>query len=502
MSNPEGLAFDTEGSLWVGNNGSPTLAGFSAAQLNDAGFTAGAPAQFTDIEPGVFNPGPGHTGFVGGVAFDRDSDLWANYQRAFSVIEYETPATPGQTLANATTDPGFGGIAFWPVPATVQRGMPGGAAPAQFRGSTLVSMEMPFTQFDAGIGPVPFSQYPVFDERLIDYFAGKNMSALRFLVGWEALQSQLLGPIPAAPNGNYRTYFDHYKRIVDYATNVKGMTVLITPWQFDDNVNGLGFDGVGGPTWRGGRVGTEVSMAAWIDFWTKLAGHFKDNPRVAYVLVTEPNNMSTTQWFQIAQAGITAIRNSGSTQRIHVPGNGYSGASNWDTNNPFYDTDVVEVSNANGWLNANGAGQPISDPLNNIAVEVHSYVDGDQGGVMDEITSLTALRTQLANTVNWARANGLKVYLGETGMHASTPVNGGGTAQQAWNDFIAYADANTDVLEGFTWWAGGDPAWWADEGANNGGHYAISPLCGAFTPGCLVPFSGDRGNMDMIENDF
>lgn len=505
MSNPEGLAFDADGTLWVGNNAAPTLPGYSAAQLNDVVFTAGAPAQFIDIEPGVTAPGNGHTGFVGGVAFDREGDLWANYQRAFSVIEYLDPVTPGQTLASATTDPGFGGIAFWPVPATVQRGMPGGAPAAQFRGSTLVSMEMPFIQFDTGIGPVPFSQYPVFDERLVDYFAGKGMTALRFLVGWEALQSQLLGPMPAAPDGNYKTYFDNYKRIVDYATNAKGMTVLITPWQFDNNVNGQGFGGIGGPTWRGGRVGTEVSIAAWSDFWTKLAGHFKDNPRVAYVLVTEPNNMSTTQWFQIAQAGITAIRNSGSTQRIHVPGNGYSAASTWVIGNAFYDTDAVKVSNANGWLNANGVGQPISDPLNNLAVEVHSYVDSDQGGVMDEITSVTALRTQLANTVDWARANGLKVYLGETGMHAGTVVMNDANKQatDAWADFIAYFEANADVLEGFTWWAGGDPVWWADEGANGGGHYAISPICGAaITPACPVPFTGDRGNMDMIENDF
>jgi endoglucanase len=504
LSNPEGLAFDAAGTLWVGNNGAPTIAGYSAAQLDDAGFNAITPAHFIDIEPGVTAPGNGHTGFVGGLAFEREDDLWVNYQRAFAVIEYDEPAigAPGQTLANATTDPGFGGLAFWPVPATVQRGMPG-AAPIEFRGTTLVGMEAPFTTFDLGTGPAQDTHYPRFDEKLIDYFAGKGMSALRILVGWEALQSQLMGPIPAAANGNYKTYFDNYTRIVDYATNMKGMTVLITPWQFDDNVNGQGFSGVGGPTWRGGRVDTEVPMAAWSDFWTKLAGHFKDNPRVQYVLVTEPNNMSTMQWFQIAQAGVTAIRASGSTQRIHVPGNGYSAASTWDIGNAFYDTAATKRSNAYGWLNANGAGQPISDPLNNLAVEVHSYVDNDQGGVTDQITSITALRNQLANTVNWARANGLRVYLGETGMHATTPVTAGGTAQQAWDDFIAYFEANADTLEGFTWWAGGDPrGWWTDQGANGGGHYAISPLRPNSYVDPDVSYSGDTVNMDMIENDF
>lgn len=506
LSNPEGLAFDAVGTLWVGNNGAPTVAGYSAAQLDNAGFNAIAPAQFIDIEPGISDPGNGHTGFVGGIAFDREDDLWANYQRAFEVREYLVSPNghlSGQVLANATTDPGFGGLAFWPVPATVQRGMPN-AAPAEFRGTTLVGMEVPFTTFDQGTGPVQDTHYPRFDEKLVDYFAGKGMSALRLLVGWEALQSQLMGPIPAAANGNYKTYFDNYKRIVDYATNAKGMTVLITPWQYDDNVDGTAFDGIGGPTWRGDRVGSaEVPMAAWTDFWTRLATHFKDNPRVQFVLVTEPNNMSTMQWFQIAQAGITAIRAAGATQRIHVPGNGYSAASTWDIGNAFYDTAAIKRSNAYGWLNANGVGQPLSDPLDNLAVEVHSYVDNDQGGVQDEITSVTALREQLANTVDWARANGLRVYLGETGMHATTPVNGGGTAQQAWDDFIAYFEANTDTLEGFTWWAGGDPrGWWRDTGANGGGHYAISPLHPDSYIDPDTSYSGDTVNMDMIENDF
>ncbi len=504
LGNPEGLAFDAAGTLWVGNNGAPTVAGYGAAQLDDPGFTAIAPAHFIDIEPGITAPGNGHTGFVGGLAFDREDDLWLNYQRAFAVIEYDEPGAgaPGQTLANATTDPGFGGLAFWPVPVTVQRGTQS-PAPAQFRGTTLVGMEAPFTTFAQATGPVQNTHYPRFDEKLIDYYAGKGMTALRLLVGWESLQSQLMGPIPAAASGNYRTYFDNVQRIINYATNVKGMTVLITPWQYDDNVNGQGFGGVGGPTWRGGRVATEVPMAAWSDFWGKLATHFKDNPRVAYVLVTEPNNMSTMQWWQIAQAGVSAIRASGSSQRIHVPGNGYSAASTWNIGNAFYDTAAVKRSNAYGWLNANGAGQPLNDPLANLAVEVHSYVDSDQGGVTDQITSVTALRTQLANTVEWARANGLRVYLGETGMHATTAVTAGGTAQQAWDDFIAYFNANDDTLEGYTWWAGGDPrGWWTDQGANGGGHYSISPLHPNSYVDPDTSYSGDTVNMDMIEGDF
>lgn len=508
LSAPEGLAFDAEGSLWVGNNGAPTVSAYAAWQLD--AMAATTPVHLLDLQPGVLAPGPGHTGFVGGLAFDRDGTLWINDEHTFSVLQYELQAgpraggeagvgsyvaTPGDVLEDATTDPGFGGVAFWPVPPTVQRGQ---AGPAVFRGTTLVGMESAFTFFDPATGPVENEDYPRHDERLIDYFASKGMTAIRFLVCWEALQPQLMGPVPAQPAGNYRTYFDNYLRIVDYATNVKGMTVLVTPWQYDDEVPGTGSGGIGGPTWRGDLVGSpEVPLAAWTDFWGKLAALFADNPRVQYVLVTEPNHMSTMAWWAIAQAGVTAIRDAGATQRIYVPGNGYSAASTWVIDDAFYDTAPVRRSNAYGWLNANGPGQPITDPMDNMAAEVHTYLDPDQGGASDAITSVTAAREQLAVVVEEARLRGYQVYLGEIGMRAGQVVSNapGMTAEDAWDDFIAYFEANNDTLTGFTWWAGGDPAWWSDVGANGGGHYSISPTSGA-------TYTGDTINMDMIEADF
>jgi aryl-phospho-beta-D-glucosidase BglC (GH1 family) len=504
LSAPEGLAFDAQGSLWVGNNGRPTMVAYADWQIADAGFGATAPVHLSDLAPGLeapdFNP---HTGYIGGLAFNGDGELWINYQfeyavRGFDLVAETRPGgLPGvggyevsdpRQVPNATTDPGFGGLAAWPVPATLNRQPP---VPAQFRGTTLVGMESSFTYFDAGTGPVEDTDYPRHDERIVDYYAGKGMTALRFLVCWEALQSELMGPIPAANAGNYKTYFDNYERIVDYATNVKGMTVQITPWQYDDDIGGIG-----GPTWRGDLVGSaEVPIEAWRDFWTKLAAIFADNPRVEFVLVTEPNGMSTMEWWSIAQEGIDAIRAAGATQRIHVPGNGYTAASSWTSN--FYDTAATKRSNAYGWLNANGPGQPISDPLNRLVAEVHTYVNTDKSGSTDEIESVTAARDNLAQVVNEARARGYLVYLGEMGWLASKTVNGGGaTGVDAWADFVDYLEANSDVLIGFTWWAGGDPrGWWPDIGANGGGHFSISPTNAA-------TYTGDTINMDMIEGDF
>lgn len=359
------------------------------------------------------------------------------------------------------------------------------SAPFVVRGTNLAGMEMAYQNCDQVGGPIEGTNYPRHDQRLIDYFASKNMNTLRFLFSWECMQQQLNGPLPAANSGPYKTYFDNYKRIVDYATNIKGMRVIIEPW--DSNSSG----GAGGARYRGQVVGSvAVPTAAFANFWSRMALVFANNPRVEFGLINEPNDMSTISWFASAQAAITAIRGAGAMQRIYVPGNGYSAASTWTST--FYDTASPKRSNAYGWLNANGPGQALTDPQNNIVAEVHTYLDADQGGSSTQITSVTAAREHLAVALNEAAAHGYRIYLGEIGMYANAA-----NAPQAWADFIAYLNANTasGVFTGFTWFAGGDPLWWPDVAANGGGHFSISPTSAAV-------YTGDTVNMDMIENDF
>ncbi len=360
-----------------------------------------------------------------------------------------------------------------------------GDAVLALRGTNLMGMEMAYQTCDQAGGPVEGSNYPQHDERLVDYFASKRMTTLRFLFSWECMQQVLDGPIPAASSGPYKIYFDNYKRIVDYATNVKGMRVIVEPW----NSNSSG--GAGGARYRGELVGSAaVPRAAFADFWSRMATIFAGNPLVEFGLVNEPNDMSTMSWFASAQAAIDAIRNTGASQRIYVPGNGYSAASTWTST--FYDTGNPQRSNAYGWLNANGVGLPLADPLDNLVAEVHTYLDADQGGGSTQITSVTAAREHLSVAVNEAAAQGYRIYLGEIGLYAAAP-----DAPAAWADFIAYVNESTGsgVFTGFTWFAGGDPLWWPDVAANGGGHFSISPTSAA-------SYTGDTVNMDLIENDF
>jgi endoglucanase len=352
-----------------------------------------------------------------------------------------------------------------------------------------MEMGYPAAWYSVASGPVAGTNYPVLKEALIDYFAAKKVGAIRFLVSWEALQPKLGDPIPnASAAANYRTYYGNYKRIVDYATG-KGIQVIIEPWEADAS------DSACGGCWNGNKIGSAaVPISAFADFWGKMAAVFMGNPRVSYGLINEPNNQSTMTWFRAAQAAISAIRDAGSTQRIFVPGNCWTAASDWTAT--WCDTDSTKVSNATAWLTVNG-GQPLYDPLNNIAIEVHTYLDSDQGGSSTVITSVNAAQTQIATTLNWAKARGLKVYLGEIGFYAGATSNDGHPAADAWANFIGYFKANPDSFAGFTWWAAGDPSWWSDVAANGGGHFSVSPkTCGASS--C----SGDTINMQMIQGSF
>ncbi|MCL2724643.1 MAG: cellulase family glycosylhydrolase [Polyangiaceae bacterium] len=370
--------------------------------------------------------------------------------------------------------------------------------PAQFRGVNITGMEMGYEWYDRTTGPVAGTSYPILNTRLIDYFLSKGISAVRLLFQWEAMQPNLYDPIPNVANApNYLTYFSNLIRVVNYATNA-GMQVVIEPWQANSS------NGVGGGRWRGCEIGSTatcptsnlkpvpVPMDAFADFWSKMAALFKGYPRVAYGLVNEPNSQSTTTWFKAAQAAITAIRNTGSTQRIFVPGNGWTSASDWTSTG--YDTDKPQVSNANGWLNANGSGKPLFDPLNNIAIEAHTYVDSDQSGGHTDITSVTAACDHVKVTLDWAAAHGLKVYLGEIGFYANASTKGF-TPANAWADFVGYFNSNPDTFLGYTWWAAGDPTWWKDVAANGGGHFSVSPTNS-------TTYTGDTVNMQMIQNDF
>jgi len=348
------------------------------------------------------------------------------------------------------------------------------------RGTNLAGMEGGW-QLASSTGPVAWTDYPVFDDREIDYFAGKGVTALRVLFSWERVQSSLFGPIPA-PGANYVAYLANYDRVVSYATS-RGMYVIVEPWQ----ANSAG--DTGGATWKGQLVGSSaVPATAFADFWAKMSARYASNPRVMFGLVNEPNSMSTMAWFSIAQEAINSIRAAGATNEILVPGNGWTGGGEWAST--WYDTASPARSNAYGWLNANGPGKPLFDAFGSIAAEVHVYADANSGGGAPDIASPTVVSDRLNVAVAEGRARGYRVFLGEVGFCASTA----GSAT-LWKNTEAYFAANADEVIGWTWWASGAPGWWSDPCTSGGGHFSLTPTNAS-------TFTGDTANMAMIEGGF
>jgi hypothetical protein len=132
------------------------------------------------------------------------------------------------------------------------------ASSGVLHGVDLVGMEMAWTAFSQATGPVADTNYPVIDERLIDYLAAHHVSVITFTFSWEGMQSQLNGPIPASATGNYRAYFDNYVRIVNYATGL-GMHVIVAPWQADAD------SGIAGPAWHTATASSSARSACTQD---------------------------------------------------------------------------------------------------------------------------------------------------------------------------------------------------------------------------------------------
>ena len=261
--------------------------------------------------------------------------------------------------------------------------------------------------------------YPTPQE--VDYFVEKGMNTFRIPFRWERLQQSQNASLNTVELGRLES-------IVDYATS-QGAHVVLDPHNYAryfGNVIGSG----------------SLPYESYNDFWTRLADEFKDNDKVIFGLMNEPNTMPTEQWGAAAQGAINAIRATGADNLILVPGNGWTGAHSW-------------LQNWYGTSNATVMGG-ITDPTNNFAFDVHQYLDNDSSGTSSTIVSATIGQERLVAITNWLRDNNQKAFLGEFAVANSTI--GAGIGDEAMANMLNYMDDNDDVWLGWTWWAGGP--WW------------------------------------------
>lgn len=256
--------------------------------------------------------------------------------------------------------------------------------------------------------------YPTHTE--VDYFVNKGMKIFRLPFRWERLQQQQFEDLDT----------DELARIddfVDYATS-KGASVLLDPHNY--------------ARYYGTVIGEGVPDTAFADFWSKLATHYMSNSSVIFGLMNEPHDMSSELWRDDANKAIQAIRKTGATNLILVPGNGWSGAHSWEESS--YGTPNATVM------------LKIRDPGNNYAFDVHQYLDSDFSGTSDQCVNTVIGSQSLVDFTLWLKHHHKRGFLSE--------FSGGSNkvCYKAIDRMLGYIDSHADVWLGWTYWAAGP--WW------------------------------------------
>ena len=178
--------------------------------------------------------------------------------------------------------------------------------------------------------------------------------------------------------------------------------------------------------------GPKLSNEAFADLWARLANHYKHNPNVLFMIMSEPSDQSAYDWVKTANLAIQTIRNIGATQPIVVPGSYFDKALSFAVSD-----------NASKLLK-------IKDPLNNCLFEVHSYLDTyGSGSNVNEVMSPTIGADRLVGVTKWARKNNKKLFLGEFAS-GSDP-----KSLEALENILKYIQQNGDVWSYATWWGCG-----------------------------------------------
>lgn len=246
----------------------------------------------------------------------------------------------------------------------------------------------------------------------IDYYVASGFSQIRLPIEWEKLQPTLNGALDP-------TYLAEIRQVVDYAAS-RGVSVVL-------DLHNYG-------SYNGNLIGSgAVPVSAFANLWGDLASAFKSDSNVAFGLMNEPQLPTASGWLAAINAAIADIRSVGATQEIMVSG------AYWDSAVGWTQTDNASVIGAPG---------AIVDPDHNYAIEVHQYLD-DGSGQHSWVVSPTIGVDRLAAITEWARESGVKLYLGEFGVASDQ------ASLTALTNMMNFLQANQDVWQGASYWAGG-----------------------------------------------
>lgn len=249
------------------------------------------------------------------------------------------------------------------------------------------------------------------DLSIILYFKNKGFNCIRLALEWQRLQ---LSPYGILNMGDIQAI----DRVVQYCRSL-GMYVILEPHDYGQRSNYiLGVD-------------SQAPASMLANLWSRLATAYKNQSNVIFNLMNEPYAQTPSQWADVAVACVTAIRATGATQKIQIPGTYFTGAHSW-----------VSSGNSGAWDAKITAGFTDS----NYEFEMHQYLDGDSSG-NNTACALNAGSTRLVAATTWARGKGVKIFLGEVGWSADSSCPSEATA------IMNYLTSNTDVWSGWSYWA-------------------------------------------------
>lgn len=253
----------------------------------------------------------------------------------------------------------------------------------------------------------------------MDYYANSGFSVIRVPFDLGRFYKNIYSPLDT-------TQLAELKYVVEYLGKL-GLKVILDPHNYGTIYNGSTFL----------TIGKDAGAAdLFADFWSRMATKFLNYPNVIFNLMNEPHLQNPAEWKIGAIPAINAIRATGATQKILIPGTYYTGAHSWVKilyGNP--------TSNGSEWAGFTDI---------NFAFEMHQYLDSDSSGTQNPPTcTLNSGSTRLVDATNWARTNGFKIHLGEIGWSKETSCPPEGIA------IMNYMSSNSDVWEGWTYWSSG-----------------------------------------------
>lgn len=269
-------------------------------------------------------------------------------------------------------------------------------------------------------GGVYGTDYTYPSEATIAYFAGKGFNTIRLPFLWERLQPELEGPLDPV----------ELRRLENALAMIRshGLYVILDPHNY--------------ARYDGRLIGSEdVSREAFADFWKRLAENFGNRRGVLLGLMNEPHGILAEEWRDTANAAISAIRATGATGTILVPGTSWSGAHSWDS-------EIYGGSNA-------AAMQGLADPANNMMIEFHQYFDTDFSGTTGNCDRADEAVAAVSNVTEWLRKTGNRGFLGEFGIPAGEGCTDG------LKRMVSVVEDNPGQWAGWAYWVAGD--WWPED---------------------------------------